>query len=316
MKIIYKILSVLILIIPLFFSNVSAENLPHSSPGWFGGPTSSPFGKRVDPVTGAVGAFHEGIDIEVPLNTKAPAAADGTVTFAGWAGGYGNYVEVTMPNGYVYAYGHLNAIFVNVGDNVKKGDVIALSGSTGKSTGPHMHIELVINGEHKDPYAFYTGAGWTLEGAVPYEEGNPSDGKKYEDEVIDFQSYFELSFEAADTFAKILVAITKAINLIQSHIIALLLSLITLDLIIRYTYSIFTNNKESFLQSLTERLFKYSIILAFIVSWATIAELIKNFAFEVADTAYVGSYNNEYLISDPSILFEQVGHLYKNYINN
>ena len=92
--------------------------------------------------------------------------------------------------------------------------------------------------------------------------------------------------------------------------------IITLDLIIRYTYSIFTNNKEGFLQSLTERLFKYSIILAFIVSWAIIAELIKNFAFEVADTAYIGSYNNEYLISDPSILFKQVGHLYKNYINN
>lgn len=110
MKIIYKILSVLILIIPLFVSNASAENLPHSAPGWFGGPTSSPFGYRVDPVTGAVGAFHEGIDIEVPLNTKAPAVADGTVTFAGWAGGYGNYVEVEMPNGSLYAYGHLNAI--------------------------------------------------------------------------------------------------------------------------------------------------------------------------------------------------------------
>lgn len=183
-------------------------------------------------------------------------------------------------------------------------------------TGPHMHIEYKVNGQAVDPYHFYTSAGWTLEGAVPYEEGNPENGKNYQDEVIDFQSYFELSFEAADTFAKILVAITKAINLIQSHIIALLLSLITLDLIIRYTYSIFTNNKEGFLQSLTERLFKYSIILAFIVSWAIIAELIKNFAFEIADTAYVGSYNNEYLIADPSILFKQVGHLYQNYINN
>ena len=58
-----------------------------------------------------------------------------------------------------------------------------------------MHIELVINGEHKDPYAFYTGAGWTLEGAVPYEEGNPENGKNYQDEVIDFQSYFELSLK-------------------------------------------------------------------------------------------------------------------------
>lgn len=316
MKIIYKILSILILIVSICTSIAYADSIPHSGNGWFGGPVTSPYGYRVHPVTGKVGAFHEGIDLGIPADVKAPAAADGTVTFAGWAGGYGNYVIVEMADGTSFAYGHLNDIWVNVGDKVKKGDIVGLVGSTGASTGPHMHIEHIVNGERVDPYDFYIKAGWTLDGAVPYEEGTPGNGKNYQDEIIDFQSYFEISFEAADVFAKILIAITKAINLIQSHIIALLLSLITLDLIIRYTYSLFTNNKEGFLQSLTERLFKYSIILAFIVSWAIIAELIKNFAFEVADTAYVGSYNNEYLISDPSILFKQVGHLYKNYINN
>lgn len=316
MKIIYKILSVLILIIPLFFSNAFAENLPHSSPGWFGGPVTSPYGDRVHPIRGTI-IHHDGIDLGIDENVKAPAAADGTVIFSGWAGGYGNYIEIQMADGTVYAYGHLNDIWVNEGDTVKKGDIVGLVGSTGDSTGPHIHIEYRVNGTAVDPYNFFINAGWTLDGAVPYEKGTPGKNQEnYKDEIIDFQSYFELSFEAADVFAKILVAITKAINLIQSHIIALLLSLITLDLIIRYTYSIFTNNKEGFLQSLTERLFTYSIILAFIVSWATIAELIKNFAFEVADTAYVGSYNNEYLIADPSILFKQVGHLYKNYINN
>lgn len=316
MKIIYKILSILILIVSICTSIAYADSIPHSGNGWFGGPVTSPYGYRVHPVTGKVGAFHEGIDLGIPADVKAPAAADGTVTFAGWAGGYGNYVIVEMADGTSFAYGHLNDIWVNVGDKVKKGDIVGLVGSTGASTGPHMHIEHIVNGERVDPYDFYIKAGWTLDGAVPYEEGTPGNGKNYQDEIIDFQSYFEISFEAADVFAKILIAITKAINLIQSHIIALLLSLITLDLIIRYTYSLFTNNKEGFLQSLTERLFKYSIILAFIVSWATIAELIKNFAFDVADTAYVGSYNNEYLFADPSILFKQVGHLYKNYINN
>ena len=316
MKIIYKILSILILIVSICTSIAYADSIPHSGNGWFGAPVTSPYGYRVHPVTGKVGAFHEGIDLGIPADVKAPAAADGTVTFAGWAGGYGNYVIVEMADGTSFAYGHLNDIWVNVGDKVKKGDIVGLVGSTGASTGPHMHIEHIVNGERVDPYDFYIKAGWTLDGAVPYEEGTPGNGKNYQDEIIDFQSYFEISFEAADVFAKILIAITKAINLIQSHIIALLLSLITLDLIIRYTYSLFTNNKEGFLQSLTERLFKYSIILAFIVSWATIAELIKNFAFDVADTAYVGSYNNEYLFADPSILFKQVGHLYKNYINN
>ena len=79
------------------------------------------------PVTGAVGAFHEGIDLGIPADVKAPAAADGTVTFAGWSGGYGYYVVVEMADGNSFAYAHLNDIWVNVGDKVKKGDIYSSS---------------------------------------------------------------------------------------------------------------------------------------------------------------------------------------------
>lgn len=312
MKQLHRILSILILIVSFCTSIVYADSIPHSNSGWFGGPVTSQYGPRIHPVTGEVGSFHEGIDLGIPADVKAPAAADGTVTFAGWAGGYGNYIVVEMADGTSFAYGHLNDIWVNVGDKVKKGDIIGLVGSTGTSTGDHMHIEHIVNGERVDPYDFYIKAGWTLDGAVPYEMGKRKG--IFRDKVIDYQAYFNMTFEAAKIFANILISITKAINIVQKYALTLLLSLIMLDIIIRYTYALVTKNKQDFIQGFTTRLIHYSIITILILSWSTIAEFIKNFAFEAADTAYTGLYNNEYLIADPSVLFLQVGHLYEAYI--
>ena len=312
MKQLHRILSILILIVSFCTSIVYADSIPHSNSGWFGGPVTSQYGYRVHPVTGEVGSFHEGIDLGIPADVKAPAAADGTVTFAGWAGGYGNSIVVEMADGTSFAYGHLNDIWVNVGDKVKKGDIIGLVGSTGTSTGDHMHIEHIVNGERVDPYDFYIQAGWTLDGAVPYEMGKRKG--IFRDKVIDYQAYFNMTFEAAKIFANILISITKAINIVQKYALTLLLSLIMLDIIIRYTYALVTKNKQDFIQGFTTRLIHYSIITILILSWSTIAEFIKNFAFEAADTAYTGLYNNEYLIADPSVLFLQVGHLYEAYI--
>lgn len=312
MKQLHKILSILVLIVSFCTSIVYADSIPHSNSGWFGGPVTSQYGYRVHPVTGEIGSFHEGIDLGIPADVKAPAAADGTVTFAGWAGGYGNYIVVEMADGTSFAYGHLNDIWVNVGDKVKKGDIIGLVGSTGTSTGDHMHIEHIVNGERVDPYDFYIKAGWTLDGAVPYEMGKRKG--IFRDKVIDYQAYFNMTFEAAKIFANILISITRAINIVQKYALTLLLSLIMLDIIIRYTYALVTKNKQDFIQGFTTRLIHYSIITILILSWSTIAEFIKNFAFEAADTAYTGLYNNEYLIADPSVLFLQVGHLYEAYI--
>lgn len=313
MKQLHKILSILILIVSCCTSIAYADSIPHSSNGWFGGPVTSQYGPRIHPVTGNVYSFHYGIDLGIPAGVKAPAAADGTVTFAGWSDGYGNYVVVEMADGTSFAYGHLDDIWVNVGDIVKKGDIVGLVGNTGVSTGPHMHIEHIVNGERVDPYDFYIKAGWTLDGAVPYEMGQKKGS--FRDKVIDFQAYFNMTFEAANIFANILIAVTKAINLVQKYALSLLLALIMLDIIIRYTYALFTKNKQGFIQSFTTRLIHYSLITILILSWSTIAELIKNFSFNVADTTYTGIYNNEYLIADPSILFLQVGHLYQEYIN-
>ncbi len=127
---------------------------PIASNGFFSwpltGPITSPFGWRENPFGGGP-EFHPGIDIGVPIGTTVCAAAAGTVIMAQWYGGYGNYVLIDNGNHYSTGYGHLSAIYVSVGQVVKKGQAIAASGSTGYSTGPHLHFEIRYYGKPIDP---------------------------------------------------------------------------------------------------------------------------------------------------------------------
>ena len=119
-----------------------------------GGRLSSTFGKRRHPVTGKP-SFHGGIDIAVHEGTWVGAAADGVVTVAGDTGGhYGRAVFISHQNGYETQYGHLSKIFVRPGQRVKARKLIAKSGSTGRSTGPHLHFTVKKNGKAIDPLKF------------------------------------------------------------------------------------------------------------------------------------------------------------------
>lgn len=118
------------------------------------GVITSNFGTRIDPVYGG-SATHEGLDIANDYGTPIIATAAGTVTFAdATSGGYGNLVEIDHGNGFVTRYGHNSVLLVHAGMQVKQGDTIALMGSTGKSTGSHVHYEVDINGVAVDPLLF------------------------------------------------------------------------------------------------------------------------------------------------------------------
>jgi murein DD-endopeptidase MepM/ murein hydrolase activator NlpD len=98
--------------------------------------------------------MHEGIDIAVPSGTPVVAVASGTVVYAGWLGGYGNLVVVDHGNGLSTAYAHNTGIVAGVGASVGQGQTVAYSGSTGNSSGPHVHFEVRVNGSAVDPLGY------------------------------------------------------------------------------------------------------------------------------------------------------------------
>lgn len=114
---------------------------------------SSGFGVRMDPFL-HIPAMHTGIDFRGEMGEAVHATAAGTVTNAGWSGGYGKMVEIDHGNGLSTRYGHLSQIDVSVGEHVRIGEVVGRMGSTGRSTGPHVHYETRINGEAVDPQKF------------------------------------------------------------------------------------------------------------------------------------------------------------------
>lgn len=135
-------------------------------------PVTSPFGLRIHPVYGTE-RFHSGVDFGTPLGTPILAVLDGVVVTAGPGGGYGNVVIVKHADGLSTVYAHLSIIYVKPGEFVKQGQVIALSGNTGVSTGPHLHFEVRKDGTPTDPIPYLGGkvqyAGGTIH-YVPYEE--------------------------------------------------------------------------------------------------------------------------------------------------
>jgi len=119
-----------------------------------GGEISSFYGYRVDPFGGKSGDFHPGIDIAAAYGAPVLAARAGKVEMAQWNGGYGRYVKLDNGNGYETAYGHMSAIAVSVGQEVKRGEVIGFVGSSGVSTGPHVHFEILEAGQTVNPLQF------------------------------------------------------------------------------------------------------------------------------------------------------------------
>jgi murein DD-endopeptidase MepM/ murein hydrolase activator NlpD len=117
--------------------------------GW----TTSDFGVRLDPVS-AERKMHEGLDVATPFGQAVQAPSDGTVVFKGWEGGYGNVLVLDHGYGVRTRYGHLSQVLVSLGDRVKRGARIASVGNTGKSTGPHLHYEVRVNGVPENPRKF------------------------------------------------------------------------------------------------------------------------------------------------------------------
>ena len=133
------------------FSRGDVNLLPSSWP--LNGPVMAGYGARSDPFSGE-GAMHTGIDISAPIGTPVHATADGIVLHAGWNGGYGRCVIVDHGNNYQTWYAHLSRMDVIEGQEIRQGEVLGLVGSSGRSTGSHLHYEVRIGSTPVNPYRF------------------------------------------------------------------------------------------------------------------------------------------------------------------
>lgn len=122
---------------------------------------TSGFGTRTDPFTGKA-ARHSGVDIAAAQGTPVYATGDGYIGRSDFVGGYGNLVEINHGNGYQTRFGHLSQRYVRSGQYVRRGMIVGLIGSTGRSTGPHLHYEVRYNGVAQDPRPYIRG----MRGAV------------------------------------------------------------------------------------------------------------------------------------------------------
>jgi len=132
---------------------VSRDRVKGQYPWPVQGKITSLFGNRKSPFSKKQ-EFHRGIDIAAPTGTPIKAIAEGTITYAGWRGNYGNHVEIDHGQGFVTRYSHASKVNVKVGQKVSQGQVIALVGSTGRSTGPHVDLETIVNGQPRNPLEY------------------------------------------------------------------------------------------------------------------------------------------------------------------
>lgn len=116
--------------------------------------TASGYGFRIDPIY-RTPKFHSGMDFSAKVGTEIYATGDGKVVYAAWKQGYGNCIVIDHGYGYQTLYGHMSKYNARVGQQIKRGEVIGYVGNTGKSTGPHLHYEVIVHGQHDNPSKYY-----------------------------------------------------------------------------------------------------------------------------------------------------------------
>lgn len=270
-----KILTAFSLFILCFFSTYTVNA--------FGGLITSPFGYRTHPIYGTV-IYHSGIDIGVDYGTAVPAADSGTVTYSGWAKGYGYFVMIDHGDGIVSCYGHNQDLLVQEGDKVSKGDVISLSGSTGYSTGPHLHFEVRQDGEPIDPTSFAKRAGWDLTGDtstnIIIEIGKYIKGAITPNIDVDFTNYFVPSETIAETTTRLITLISKCFDFAEKNLLGLLTALAIIDFSWFMIPAILGITELNNLSGVIIRFIRYGFFFALFRSWHT---LVATFFIPMAE---------------------------------
>lgn len=233
-------------------------------------PITSGFGWREHPVFGGY-RFHDGVDFGLDSGVAVPAADGGNVVYSGWYGGYGNYVEIDHGDGSTSFYGHLSSTTVYSGQTVSKGQLLGYVGSTGYSTGPHLHLGYWRNGAPADPVPFLQANGWAISNipdpnapavALHDLDGYPDPGTV----SWDLSSFYEFG-KSLEDYAKIYAeASNYAIEVLRSEANTLLSLLLVIEIAWIATQKGISGEPVA-LHSWLMLLFQSGIVLYLINNW-------------------------------------------------
>lgn len=279
----------------------------------FGAHIESPFtGSRNHPIYG-VPKPHEGIDLAIDIGTKVPSAGDGTVRNAEWIDGYGYTVIINLDEGGATLYGHLSELLVVPGQRVKHWEVVALSGNTGGSTGPHLHAEYHEGGYRNpvDPQDFYTSAGWDLSGKYTPESGFGGSFRKIIPKIdFDYTTYFSPSEKLLEATHKIIEIIKNSFDRWQPAILNLLYSLMVIDL--AWFACQCALKGELLFTELFPKIIRYGFFIMLAKEWKKIIDNIFIPFFENISSTMTGNEHTVETFLNFSTLYDTVKHIMAN----
>ena len=292
----------------------------------FGGPKTSNWGYRIDPITGAPSSKHHGYDIGVDIGTKIPSAGNGKVIYADWANGYGNTLVIQLDSGEATLYAHLSEILVSYGQRVKKWEVVALSGNTGtRSTGAHLHAEYHPHGwpgflqnSDAEPDGFFKDAGWEIDGAFVSEGGftRPDDGvfgklRKIIPKIdFDYTTYFSPSEKLLEATHKIIEVIKNSFDRWQPAILNLLYSLMVIDLA-WFACQCALKGELPFTE-LFPKIIRYGFFITLAKEWKKIIDTLFIPFFENVSSTMTGNDHTVESFLNFSTLYDTVKHIMSN----
>lgn len=239
------------------------------------GPITSPYGYRVHPIYGTT-KYHSGVDIGTDYGDPIRAAASGVVTIAGWLQGYGYTVVLFHGNGLETLYGHNQELTVSVGQTVTKGQIIALSGSTGNSTGPHCHFEVLLNDVSQDPGLYVDGLG---------EEGSITTATDSDELDISLEISADFAKPVRDVIDKIVELCTDGLEAVKTPVAQIFMILLVMDFAVSAMYkALGSGDDRPFLQWLVYKVVFYGFLIFLLNNWG---DVVGNFA--LYGLPYLGS---------------------------
>jgi len=271
-------------------------------------PITSPFGWREHPIFHTQ-RFHDGVDFGLDAGTPIPVAASGVVTFAGWNGGYGNAVIVQHSDGTRTLYAHQSSIAVSSGQNVTKNQIIGYVGSTGWSTGPHLHLSYFVNDSSANPIPFLIAQGWNITNGG--NGGIADDLTGYEgfnEAAWNFENYYNLGKMISETMLIFVNACKEGMKLLQEEALVLLSIFAVLDL----TLYIYLSWWELSWTAIISRIMKYGFIIYLVTNWQGIVnDVVKSFfvdnatAFTTEGTVIAKNMSTPELITQKGVYLMQ-----------